>query len=158
MNKYLGGLLILMIFVSGSLLCLTSCSKSVTTGDKDTTLSVALLTSKNWTFQYVDGVYGNAPIFYSRGGNNNTQSFDSSYFTFLANGTGTLYTNAGIPSSFTWQFADSTNTSLIWNWALPQPVLVTWQNIWYDNGALHFNQSYYQLGNYTFDYQIMIPR
>jgi hypothetical protein len=174
MNKLFGSVIIALVVFTGLQMSFTSCSKTntntVTVQDtvtktvtdtivkKDTLLSTAILTANNWTFQYVDGVEGNSLFFYTRGGSNNTQVLDNSYFTFLANGTGMLYPNSGPSSSFTWQFTDSTYTSISWNWELPTPVAVTWQGISYKNGNISLNQYFLQSGNYSDVYEILIPK
>jgi hypothetical protein len=126
--------------------------------EKDTLLTVAILTANSWKLQFARSLWGNVIVNYERGGSSNTQSFDNEYMTFNANGTGTYTDNVGTQTSFTWNFTDATNKKLIWVWNLPTPVTITWEDIVYDDAAIRYTESYTNAGNNYVGSEMRIPR
>lgn len=156
----LSGLITVVLFISlqGGL---SSCKKeTVIEHEQDTVLTAAILTANPWKLQELKALLspGNFVV-YSRGASGNTQSFDNEYMTFNANNTGTYTDNAGVQSSFTWNFTDVANTKLVWVWNNPGGVVtITWEDIVYDDGAFRYTQSYTQSGVKAFAFGIRLPR
>src|SRR5579863_550825 len=115
--------------------------------NKDTALTAAILTANSWKIQEMRATFGGSSIYYLRGGSNNTQSFDNEYVTFNSDHTGLYSDNTGVQTTLTWNFSDATNTGLIWTWnAPPTPVLITWENLYYKNGGIHYDEFFTQQG------------
>ena len=151
----------------------TSCNKDVdpititdtvtviqkdTVAIKDTLITPAILTANPWKIEYARAIYGSGYIFYTRGETTNTQDFDNEYITFNTNGTGIYHDNAGGETTLTWRFTDSSYTKLTWTWNMPQPVVVTWENIVYKDAAVHYTEYYTQFGNNVLGSVIRIPK
>lgn len=126
--------------------------------EKDTLLTRAILTANAWKIQNVRALYGINYIYYVRGGTSNTQSFDNEYIQFNTDGTGVYVADNGDQTSLTWNFTDSSYTKLVWNWNLPQPVVVTWENIVYNNASISYREFYTQFGYNTLNGAIRIPK
>ena|ERR1022692_3208221 len=126
--------------------------------EKDTALTTAILTANSWKLLETRGSVGGNYLYYYRGGSNNTESLDNEYITFNSNNTGTYTDNLGNQTSITWNFTDATNTQIVWIWNLPTPITLTWENIFYDNGALHYDEYYTQNGVNILGAEIRIPK
>lgn len=143
---------------------ITACSKTTIKTDtfkvqeKDTTLTSAILTANSWKVQYDRASVGGNILFYQRGGSANTMSLDNEYITFKSDNTGVYTDNSGTQTSFTWHFTDATNTSIVWLWNLSSPVTVTWENISYDDNALHYTEYYSTNGTATLSMEVRIPQ
>ena len=126
--------------------------------EKDTLLTTAILTANSWKLQEIRALQGGSYIYYVRGGASNTQSFDNEYITFNSNNTGTYVANNGSQSTFTWNFTDATNKKIVWVWNLAQPVIVTWENITYDDGAIRYTEYFTQFGSNVVSSAVRIPK
>ena len=124
----------------------------------DTVVTPALLTANAWKIKEMRALYGNSYIFYIRGGNINSQSFDNEYIRFNPDGTGLYTDNSGGQSTLNWHFIDTTYRTLVWNWNLPQPILITWENFYYKDGAIHYTEYYTQFGYNELESAIRIPK
>ncbi len=113
---------------------------------KDTAMTAAILTANSWKPQEIRGLLANNYGYYLRGGASNSVNLDNEYMTFNANGTGFYVDNTGTQYTITWNFTDATNKKIIWTWNLPTPVIVTWENIRYKNGAISYTEYYTQFG------------
>ncbi len=71
-----------------------------------------------------------------------------------------LYTNnSGTQTTFTWSYTDSSYTKLVWIWNVsPQPVTVTWENLSYHDGAIHYTEYYDDNGTEVLSSEIRIPK
>lgn len=79
--------------------------------------------------------------------------------TFNSNNTGIYHDNGGGETTFTWNFADATNTKLVWVWNNPTgEVTVTWENIKYDDGAIRYTEYYEQFGQNILVSATRIPK
>jgi hypothetical protein len=145
-------------------LSITSCTKTNTViktdtlQEKDTTLTTAILTANSWKIQETIGMVGGNYLYYLRGGSNNTESLDNEYITFNTNNTGTYTDNNGNQTSFTWNFTDATNRKIIWIWNLPTTITVTWESISYDDGAIHYAETYILNGLNVLGSETRIPK
>jgi hypothetical protein len=117
--------------------------------EQDTALTATILTANSWKIREIRAlVSGSNYIYYSRGGSGNTQSYDNEYITFNANNTGTYVDNSGLQTTFTWNFTDASNTKLVWVWnAIPSPITMTWENIYYEDASLRYTEYFTQNGN-----------
>jgi hypothetical protein len=162
LSCFLPVILFLFLFQAG----ISSCKKETTyitdtIIKKDTALTTQLLTSHSWKIFEERGVSGGVILYYLRGGSNNTQSFDNEYITFNANNTGLLVNNAGIQTSFTWNFVNADNTKLTWTVTnTPATYTITWENIRYKNGNLQHDQYFTDAntGKNSHSQQIRMPK
>lgn len=147
----IGALLFLMIFQNP----LISCTKTTTAS---LTVTSSILTANSWKYSVVKAEVGGNYESYTRGGSGNTLAIDNAYLIFKSDGTGTL-TNLGVTSTFTWNFTDATNSSIIWNWnnAVPATV-VTWQNLIYRNGGISYTEFYTYSGQNELASETLIPK
>ena len=161
-------LFVLPIFVIG----LSSCTKTNTVTKtvtdtftvvqkdtvaiQDTVITAAILTANSWKVQELRGVIGNTPVYYQRGGSGNTQSLDNEYITFNSNNTGTYTDNTLTQYSITWSFTDA--TTIVWIWNLPTPLTVTWENVFYKDGAIRYTEHFTQSGQNEVSDGIRIPK
>jgi len=113
----------------------------------DTILSVQILTANSWKLEEERGVDGNNILYYVRGGSSNTESFDNEYITFNATGTGTYVDPNGGTSTLTWNFTDSTYTSIVYLVQFPSlPTTITWNNLVYKNKSISYDEYFTQSG------------
>ena len=171
LKKLLGFLsLVLVVVMITCSAGITSCTKTNTKIDtvtvtktdtlqeKDTALTAAILTANPWEVQYDRASAGGTILFYQRGGSGNTIDLDNEYITFNSNNTGTYTDNSGTQTTFTWNFTNATNTTLVWTWNLSPSVTVTWENISYDDNALHYTEYYVNGGVNYLSAVVRIPR
>ena len=128
---------------------------------KDTALTIQILTANSWKILEIRALTDSMPLLYRRGGTANTDDFDNEYITFKADNTGIYTDNNAFQTTFTWNFTDATNTSLTWTWNLPAPeapVVVTWENIYYKNAAIHYDEYYFRDGKNVLSAGIRIPK
>jgi hypothetical protein len=127
---------------------------------KDTTLTTPILTANSWKIQEIRGILGTTAVYYLRGGSGNTMNLDNEFITFSSNNTGVYTDNFGTPTTFTWNFTDATNTKLIWNWNWNSTTLipVTWEHIYYKDGAIHYTENYILSGQNEVGAGIRIPK
>ncbi|HTS45813.1 MAG TPA: hypothetical protein VMH01_15545 [Puia sp.] len=83
---------------------------------------------------------------------------DNEYIVFNPNGTGVYSDNSGTQSSLTWNFTDATNTTIDWTWNLSPAVVVTWENVYYKDGAIHYTEYFIQSGQNEVAAGIRIPK
>jgi hypothetical protein len=126
--------------------------------EKDTLITTAILTANSWKAIYDRASVGGDSLFYVRGGTGNTIDLDNEYETFNANGTGIYTDNNGNQTTFTWTWSDSTYTRLSWVWNLETPITVRWENLYYDDAAIHYTEYYIQNGNYVLSTEVRVPR
>lgn len=126
--------------------------------EKDTALTAAILTANSWKIQFNRSVIGNDTFYYVRGGTSNSINFDNEYITFNTNNTGTYTDNFGTQTTFTWNFTNATNTTLSWTWNLSTPIVVFWENIYYKNGTLRYDEYSNRSGQYEESFEIRIPK
>jgi len=92
-------------------------------------------------------VDGNTILYYVRGGSTNTDDFDNEYITFNANGTGTYVDPNGGTSTLTWNFTDSTYTSIVYLVQFPSlPTTITWNNLVYKNKSISYDEYFSESG------------
>jgi hypothetical protein len=113
---------------------------------KDTLLTTAILTANPWQYEELRGLVANSTSYYLRGVSDTSAHIQNAFYTFNSNNTGSLVDNYGTQTTLTWNFSDATNKTIIWTWNLPTPVVVTWENIFYKNGALNFSEHYVTSG------------
>jgi hypothetical protein len=133
-------------------------TKTDTLKEKDTALTAAILTANPWKAQYDRASVGGSIAFYQRGGSGNTMNLDNEYITFNSNNTGIYTNNSGTQTTFTWNFTNATNTTLVWTWNLSPSVTVTWENISYDDNALHYTEYYVNGGVNSLSTEVRIPQ
>lgn len=168
LKKLLGFLSIVLVAVMVTCSTgITSCTKTTTKFDtvivtktdtlqeKDTTLTAAILIANSWKVQYDRASVGGAISFYQRGGSSNTIALDNEYITFNSNNTGIYTNNSGTQTTFTWNFTNATNTTLVWTM---NSVAITWENISYKDNALHFTEYYSNGGVSTLSTEVRIPQ
>jgi hypothetical protein len=126
--------------------------------EKDTLITAAILSANPWKVREDRANVGGQFQYYLRGGANNTMSLDNEYITFKSDNTGTYTADNGGVTTFTWQFTDATNRTLVWHWNLPTPVTVTWENVSYDDGALRYSEYYTMGGTNVLSAEIRIPK
>jgi hypothetical protein len=161
----------LMICTAGT----TSCTKTNTVIDtvtntvtktdtinvpeKDTIVTPAILTANSWKATYDRASIGGNIVFYIRGASGNTMDLDNEYITFNANSAGVYTDNSGNQTTFTWSYSDSTYTKLVWIWNLsPQAVTVSWENLSYHDGAIHYTEYYDDNGTEVLSSVIRAPK
>lgn len=133
-------------------------TKTDTLKEKDTALTAAILTANPWKAQYDRASEGGTIFFYQRGVSGNTMNLDNEYITFNSNNTGTYTDNSGTQTTFTWNFTNATNTTLVWTWNLSPSVTVNWENISYDDNALHYTEYYVTGGVNYLSTEVRIPK
>lgn len=171
LKKLLGFLsLVLVAVIITCSAGITSCTKTTTKIDtvtvtktdtlqeKDTALTAAILTANPWKVQYDRASVGGTIVFYQRGGSDNTMNLDNEYITFNSNNTGIYTDESGTQTTFTWNFTNATNTTLVWTWDLSPSVTVTWEDISYDDNALHYTEYYVNNGVNSLSAVVRIPR
>jgi len=127
--------------------------------EKDTIVTPAILTANPWEAIYDRASVGGNILFYERGASGNTMDLDNESITFNANGTGIYTDNSGTQTTLTWSYPDSSYTTLVWIWnQTPQPVTVTWENLSYHDGAIHYTEFYDRSGIWTLGDEIRIPK
>jgi hypothetical protein len=126
--------------------------------EKDTLITTAILTANSWKATYDRASVNGDILFYVRGGSGNTMDLDNEYITFNANSTGIYTSNDGTQTTFTWSWTDSTYSKLSWNWNLETPTTVTWENLYYDNAAIHYTEYYVVGGTTTLSTEVRVPR
>ncbi len=133
-------------------------TKNDTLVKSDTTLTVAILTANSWKLAFDRAVVGLDTFYYVRGGTANSIDYDNEYITFNTNGTGLYTHNDGSQDTFTWSFADTTNTIINWLDNSAIPTNETWENIYYKNGALHYDEYSDRTNGNELSAQIRIPK
>ena len=126
----------------------------------DTALTVQLLTANSWKLQEYIGNEGNNKVSYVRGGSGNTINHDNEYIFFRADNTGGYYDpNANVTNALTWNFANTSNTKIIYTVNFPTgATVITWDHIFYKNGSLVYDQYYTQGTMNSHTQNIRIPR
>ena len=132
-------------------------TKTDTLQEKDTTLTTAILTANPWKAIYDRATVGGNMLFYQRGGTNNTMNLDNEYITFKSDNTGVYTDNSGTQATFTWHFTNATNTSIELLSNLSSNVNV-WENISYDDNALHYTDYLIANGITTLSTEVRVPK
>ena len=128
---------------------------------QDTMLSLEIFTANAWQIFEERGVIGGLPLYYLRGGTNNTQSFDNEYIFFKTDKTAIYVQNNGLKPQVTWDFANPEHTKVTWTmYNTPATFTVTWDNIRYKNKNLFMDQYFVDgnTGNHNHSQQIRIPK
>ncbi len=162
----LAGLAILFFISSGTVSCTktnlkidtVTIIKTDTLQEKDTLITTAILTANPWKVKEDRANVGGQFQYYLRGGSNNTMNLDNEFITFKSDNTGTYTSNLGGVTTFTWQFTDATNKTLVWHWNLDPAVTVTWENVSYDDGVLKYTEYYTMGGTNVLSAEIRMPK
>jgi len=132
-------------------------TKTDTLQEKDTTLTTAILTANPWKAIYDRATVGGNMFFYQRGGTTNTMNLDNEYITFKSDNTGVYTDNSGTQATFTWHFTDATNTSILAQWNSSSTTF-SWENISYDDNAIHYTEYTTISGTTTLSTEVRIPK
>jgi hypothetical protein len=174
-------IILLFLFLSVIQMSVSSCTKEVTRVDtltvikkdtitvikkdtvtinKDTALTLQILTANPWKLQEYKGVVGGSNVYYLRGGTGNNVNYDNENIVFRADKTGTYYDNFNTPIPLTWDFADATNTKIIYTvqFISPGATVITWDNIVYKDRSLKYSQSWTQGTTNSHTYNVRIPK
>ena len=126
---------------------------------KDTMVTTAILTANPWEAIYDRASVGGTIELYVRGGSDNTMDLDNEYITFNTNNTGTYTDNNGYQTTFTWNFTDQTDSTLVWIWNVTTPATtVTWEHLSYHDGTIQYTEYYYMNGVSALSSEIRVPK
>lgn len=126
-----------------------SCTKEKTIIVKiDTLVNDSLLSSVSWEIAEAIGVMGNTPLRYERGGNSNNWNVAGDYYVFNKDKTGYMYDGVGSRHQIlNWNLLKTNErVKLVMEYqndpALSYTSFITWDNLIYKNGGLHYSDYY----------------
>ncbi|MEO6490830.1 MAG: hypothetical protein ABIO04_12880 [Ferruginibacter sp.] len=107
----------------------------------ETPITTINISANKWMIQEKRGLNGGDLVYYLRGAGGNTESFDNEYIQFNSDHTGLYHENGGTDRNITWNFTNSTNSTMKFTLAnTPSTFDIYWENMRLIGGKLYFDQ------------------